>query len=132
MWSRGNPKGGFSQVGLVSYTGYQMAGQEDVASGCTRGNLDVILGKISSLKRGQALEEAAQGSGAITAPESVQKAAQMWHLGVWFGDGPGSAGSMTGLSSKPWDPVCPMGQVHWGCCSAAPVLVAAGKFPYDI
>jgi len=41
-----------------------------MASGCIRGGLDWILGKISLLKE---LEEAAQGSGGVTIPGGVRK-----------------------------------------------------------
>jgi len=45
----------FSQVIVI--------GQEEMASSCARGGFGWILGKISSLKVSQALEQAAQGSG---------------------------------------------------------------------
>ena len=44
-----------------------------VVSNCTRGALDLLLGKISVLKSCQALEQAAWGSGGVPIPRGVQK-----------------------------------------------------------
>jgi len=44
-----------------------------MASSSVRGGLDQILQKISLLQSGQALEQAAQGSGGVTIPGGVQK-----------------------------------------------------------
>lgn len=41
-----------------------------MASGCHRGGLDLVLGKISSWKE---LDQAAQGINGVTVPGSVQK-----------------------------------------------------------
>ena len=47
---------------------WQVTGWVEMASSCTRGGLDWVLGKISSLQGGQALEQAAQGGGWVTIP----------------------------------------------------------------
>jgi len=44
-----------------------------MASSGVRGSLDWILGKISLRESGQALEQAAQGSGGVTIPGGVEK-----------------------------------------------------------
>jgi len=44
-----------------------------MASGCARGGLDWILGKIYLLKQCQVLEQAAQGSGGVIIPGGFQK-----------------------------------------------------------
>jgi len=44
-----------------------------MASSCIRGGLDWILGKISLLKSGQTLDQAAQGGGGVIIPGGVQK-----------------------------------------------------------
>ena len=46
---------------------------EGMASSCTRRGSGWILGKISSPKSGDALEQAAQGGGRVTVPGSVQE-----------------------------------------------------------
>lgn len=53
--------------------------------------------KISSLKGGQALKQAVQGSDGITSPGSVQKV-QMWHFVTWFDSGLGRAQLTGGLA----------------------------------
>ena len=44
-----------------------------MASSCARGGSSWMLGKNSSQKRGEVLEQAAQGGGGVTAPAGVQK-----------------------------------------------------------
>lgn len=53
---------------------------------------------ISRWKGGQALEEAAQGSGAITIPGRVQKVC-IRHLGTWFSAGHSGTGLRAGIGA---------------------------------
>jgi len=55
-----------------------------MASGCVRGGSDWILGKISFLS-GQALDQAAQGSGGVPIPGGVQKLCGCGTLGRGLG-----------------------------------------------
>jgi len=45
--------------------------EEEIGSSCVRGGLDWILGKNSSQKGFQALEQAVQGNGGVTIPGVV-------------------------------------------------------------
>lgn len=90
-----------------------------MAPGCTRGSLDVILGKTSSLERWSGFTEwAARGSGATTVPENVQKDTDL-ALGdtVWCWGWQCWAQGWTQLQA-----LCscvPHGRGPGGCCSAA-------------
>lgn len=50
-----------------------MIGQDETGSGFTKGRVDWTLGKISSQKGCQVLEQAAQGSGIVTIPGGISK-----------------------------------------------------------
>lgn len=70
---------------------FQVQRQEETAPSRLPGVLDWILGKFVHWKGGQALEQAAQGSGGITIPGSV-----VW--GYSFSYEYGGAGLNVGLS----------------------------------
>lgn len=59
-----------------------MTGQEETASCCPGGGLDWLLGKISSGKGCQTLEQAAQRSGGVTMP--IKRCVDVAHLRTLF------------------------------------------------
>jgi len=58
-----------------------------MASNCTRGGLDYILGKIVSRKAFSSIGTSHPGKRLSHSPWRYLKDAWMWHLGAWFSGG---------------------------------------------
>lgn len=61
------------------------------------GKIRLGIRKNFLTKREGKLEQAAQGSGGITALEAFKTRVVFWHMGTWLGGGLSRAGLTTGL-----------------------------------
>jgi len=67
-----------------------MIGQQETALNCTRGSLNWVLGKNSSLKRLSSIGTGCPGKRLSHHPWRYLKNVWMWLLGTWFSGGLGS------------------------------------------
>ncbi|TRZ21242.1 hypothetical protein HGM15179_005872 [Zosterops borbonicus] len=74
-------KGGFNGLRVSLFS--QVTGQEEMATDCTRGGFDQILGKITSLKGRSGIGTVCPENCEITIPGTVQKA---FGCGAWRHD----------------------------------------------